>query len=233
MNMSDNNDANSRAAESYIDRELARARVAAVRSKQVGLLLTILICGYFSVLTYVLNGFLEPETVADVATGTAVQLVNDKAGELSKSVEQEARSYLHTLPDTLIAKMPDIRQEMERHLLNYARVECQRHAESLGEQLDQFLTDNAGEVKEFLAAAEEPEKLQALAEQLGEEFIATLEIAPDGRESLNDKIQTTLVGLEKIEEQLRRLAEGKNLTPAERDQRRAIAMVATLAERDL
>jgi hypothetical protein len=122
---------------------------------------------------------------------------------------------------------------MERHLLNFARVECRRHADKLGEQLDSFLVENAADVREFLAAAEEPEKIQALAEQMGEEFIASLDIAPDGGETLNDKIRTTLVGLERIEGQLRRLAEGKNLTPAEQDQRRAIAMVATLADRDL
>lgn len=231
--MSENKDPNSNAAESYIDRELARARVTALRSRQVGVLLTLLICGYFGVLTHVLNGFLEPATVADVATGTAVQLVNDKAGELSQSVEQEARSYLHSLPDTLIDRMPELRLAMERRLLNYARVECARYAGQLGDQLDAFLMENAAEVREFLAAAEEPEKVQALAEQLGEEFVASLDIAPDGKESLNDKIKTTLAGLERIEEQLKRLAEGKNLTPSEQDQRRAIAMVATLADRDL
>jgi hypothetical protein len=231
--MNNENDSNSQVAEDYIDRQLAKARVAVVRSKQFGVLLTVLICGYFSVLTYILNGFLEPTTVADVAVGTASQLVQEKAGELSKSVETEARNYLHSLPDTLLAKLPDLRLEMERHLLNYARVECRRHAEKLGEELDAFLLENAGTVQELLTKSDDPAELQALAEQLGEEFVASLEIAPDGRESMNDKIRMTLSGLDRIEQQLERLAEGRNLTPGEQNQRRAIAMVAALADRGL
>jgi hypothetical protein len=221
-------------ATAYVRRELAAARVAARRSKQGGMILAVVICGYFSVLTFYLNTFLEPKAVAQVATGQALVAINANATQFSAGLEKEARRFLKALPDRLIEAIPELRRKMEVELGTFARTECRRHASELGDQLDAFLAQNSDLITEFVSASNEPEVIRALADDLGQEFLQTLEVSPGGAdESLSDKLKLTLAGLQRAEEQLGHLAKGTNLTEYEADQRKAIAIVAWAAEEGL
>lgn len=231
--MSDNNQQESAAVE-YVRKELKEARVAASRAKWSGLILMFLICGYFSGLTYFINDFLRPKIVAEIATGEAIGLIEANATPIARSLEKETRSYLHGLPDQLIAKMPAIRERFEEQLLTFARNECRSHAAEMGDQLESFLRDNSESVTEFIEAANDKEAIAKLADDLSEEFVSTLDVRPEGsRESLSDKIKLTLDALQRAEQQLERLAGNEKLTQKEANQRRAIAIIARATEESL
>lgn len=232
--MSNENKTSESAAVAYVKKELEAARIAAKRSKQVGIFLAIVICGYFSVLTFYLNSFLEPKTVAQVATGQALVAINANATQFAEGLERETRTFLNTLPDKLMDAIPELRQKMENELTKFARLECQRHASELGDQMDVFLAQNSDALNEFVQASNDEETVRALADELGKEFIETLTVRPDdSQESLSEKLQLTLDGLQRMEQQLAKLAQNEKLSEYESSQRKAIAIIARAAESGL
>lgn len=218
---------NSSVASEYVHKELAAARSAVKWSKVVGILLTLIICGYFSVLTTMLKGFLVPKDIAEMAVGQALELIDSNAQPLKDKIETAARKYLSSMPDELIKRMPEVREKFETKLIAMTRAECEKHAAELGKKLEMFHIRHADAVEQFVDAALDRETIAILAQQMSEEFRDTLILLPLGMdESLGAKIDLAHSGLERMEEQLRHLAANQNLSPNESNQRRAIAMMA-------
>ena len=72
-----------------------------------------------------------------------------------------------------------------------------------------------------------PEALKLLATDIEQELMSYLEEKPEGGgESIKAKLDSSLDALKRIEKQMDRLANGKDLTPQEKKTRRAIALIS-------
>ncbi len=128
-------------------------------------------------------------------------------------------------------ELPRHREALEERITEDFREHCAATAQELGKHLDNFLQAHVVQIRTLLMTAEnKPEHLQALAPDLEQELVRYLSDKADGDESLKEKIDHALAELQKVEQQVDRIAKGGNLTPQDKKVRHAIAVISRSAE---
>ena len=219
------------AAEQFLARELATARLALQRTRIAGPIVVVIVIGYMSFVASALNKQLEPKAAADFATTFIAAQVIEKTDALASQVKERIPALVAGLPDYLQRELPRHREALEARLEQDFKEHCTATSQQLGKHLDDFLQSHIVQIRTLLHTAEnKPELIQALAPDLEIEIVRYLSDKTAGDESLKDKIDHAHAELQKVEKQVDRLATGTNLTPQEKKVRHAIAIIARSAE---
>ena len=219
------------AAEQFLARELATARLALQRTRIAGTIVVVIVIGYMSFVASALNKQLEPKAAADFATTFIAAQVIEKTDALASQVKERIPALVAGLPDYLQRELPRHREALEARLEQDFKEHCTATSQQLGKHLDDFLQSHIVQIRTLLHTAEKkPELIQALAPDLEIEIVRYLSDKTAGDESLKDKIDHAHAELQKVEKQVDRLATGTNLTPQEKKVRHAIAIIARSAE---
>ncbi len=219
------------AAEKFLADELVATRRALQRTRIAGVPSLFVVLGHMGFVTHALVRHLEPKSAADFATTFTAGQVMDKADSLASQVRERIPALVAGLPDYLQRELPRHREALEEHIERDFQHHCRTTSQQLGKHLDDFLQAHVVQIRALLNTAEnKPESLQSLAPDLEQEIIRYLSDKTQGEESLKDKIDHALAELQKVEQQVDRLAQGANLTPQEKKVRHAIAVIARSAE---
>lgn len=218
-------------AEQFLANELATTRRALQRTRIAGIIVIAVVVTYMSVVASALNKHLEPKAAAEFATTFVTGQVLEKTDALANQVKERIPALVAGLPDYVQRELPRHREALEERITEDFKEHCAATAQELGKHLDNFLHAHVVQIRTLLMTAEnKPEQLQALAPDLEAELVRYLSDKADGDESLKDKIDHALTELQKVEQQVDRLAKGVNLTPQDKKVRHAVAVIARSAE---
>lgn len=212
-------------AERYVERELAGGRDSLKRTQILSSVLTTGICGFLLYLTAGYRSNLEPHAAAEIATGLASQRVDEIEPQFASYLREEAPKAIRHVPDELIKRMPEYRENLEKRVEDDLRAHSADASKRLSETLMAFLAEHKTQVGEMLLSADDPAAIEAMGKGLEARFRSFLREEPVGGSTIQAKLDETLSALKLVEKRTARLATNQGLTPSERKARRAVAML--------
>jgi len=254
-NTPDHDEAACKTALEFVDSELTLARKGRNTTRIVMAGFSIFVFAYMAILTSQINPFLEPDTLAEVGNGYALQYVDQYANQLVDMADKKTPEYMamgvnmlqqrigesagiemaqvdsaSALSEQLIVQLPELRKAVEIELVHSLREQSEIYAKKFGEQVDLLITEDADEINEFFDSVNTPGAIEVFGYNLSTEIHEMLTLpGPDG-ESIKTKLLVSHHALQRISEHLERLANATDLTKHEQNQRRVIVIIAKTAE---
>jgi len=222
---------NSSAAVEYVSQQLDAARASLGRTKMVAVIIILLVAAYMTFVTKTILGHLEPRQAAQTAKGLlAIQLAS-QGDALANTLKAKIPQLMHDLPDSVLARLPVIRGNIEERIEIQLRNYAQMTVQGLEPKLDEFLTNHKDDINGFLDASQNLDELrQDLSGDFDELLKNYLSATSDGQESLMEKFEQSKTLLDRIAAQTKRLAHDQDLTEREKQTRRAIAVLLAKAD---
>lgn len=214
-------------ASQFVADELAKARSSLKKTRLVGIILLVFVASYMSFITISLMNYLEPKSAAELANVKISEQVDERANDIAVQLKTKIPTFIAQLPDFVLGKLPEYREALESKMETDLTDYCLTASTQMGKQLDDFLVLHKDNIGHLLKVADDKEALKLLATDIEQELMSYLEEKPEGGgESIKAKLDSSLDALKRIEKQMDRLANGKDLTPQEKKTRRAIALVS-------
>lgn len=214
-------------AEEYLKAELAAAKAQLKNTIVFGVIAIAAVGLYLGSITARFAFELAPENAVVTTAGIVSGQIDAHREAFIEDVSTRVPEMMQQLPDYAIAQLPTFRQEFENRFKEQVEGYCKASTEKLSANLDEYIAENKNDIKAVLAASKDPDAVKALGPSIREEVLAYIQEAPaQGGESIGDQIAESLKQLKSAEQRLDRLATAKNLTPAEKKTRRAIAIIA-------
>jgi hypothetical protein len=212
-----------------VQRELAVRRAQVERSATitlvVGLVLLLLLAGYFTYGYVQIKSITEPKQL--VAAGTA--MFQDYAAKARPDIEKQiidsAPGWAKHLSDQLIASMPDVRKQLEGVVLDQVTAQAQEAQMLTSQHFESFLKDNRGLIETHLRELSSNEKL---TQQSLKQLQDALEKSFEG--DMQSQAHAMLQGLESLSKRVKRLAANKGLTHEEDVERRLCMLVQRMRQ---
>lgn len=217
-------------ATAYVQEELEKGRKSLKRAKLTTIILLAVVGGYMGFITVYFTGFMEPKNVAQVATSIISERVDQHANEITDRIKTEVPKLVADLPDMVIKKLPEWREELEVKVEDVMQEKLAEHSVEFGKHLDDFLALHRAEIAELLNATGDKEKTKVLMTSIEQDILEFLGEEMEDGESIKEKLDFALDTLKGVETQMNRLANAKDLTPQEKKARRAIALISKKVE---
>lgn len=214
-------------ADQFVASEITKTRSALKQTQIIGTLVFLFVFFYIGSIALRFHRSLQPEEAATIAKGLVAERVTDSGPELTSYLKKEIPAAIEKAPDYVMRELPNYRGQLEDRLEQEFRKYTDDTSAQLSNELDQFLMNNQEQFKTVMLTGQDPEATKALTSNLRQMFVSYLSEKPEGEESVQEKIDESLVALGKIKAMTARLAAGKNLTAPEQKTRRAIAVLLT------
>ncbi len=174
--------------------------------------------------------YLQPKAAAEIVNLQLVGFVENNGPALAKDFKAEIPRLVARIPDLIVEQLPQIREGLEARLEDHLTAYCSETTKQLGNMFDEFLVGNKEAVKALVEAGQDPEGAKVLGQHLEIELRTYLRsTGPDG-ESIQQKLDSSLQELKRVDARLHRLAHAKDLTPQEKKLRHAIALITRAAQ---
>jgi len=217
-------------AQQFVAAELAQARRNIKKSRIISVLLLAFVAGYMTILTNKLGPVLSPKGAADTATTLISGQVSERAPLIAGQLREQIPAMISKIPDTVITKMPEWREQIETKLEDTLTDNLRDQAVNFGKHLDVFLTEHQPQIGELLNSANDKDKLRVVMSDIEKDMLNFLGDSVDGKESIKQKIDQALSTMTRMEKMVDRLANANDLTPQEKKTRRAIAIITQKIE---
>ncbi len=218
----------------YIEEQVKTLRTRFRRTQIITVVLVLGVLAYLSFITHTLKKeFLNPEPAAAMLNLQLSSVINENAPALTAELKLQIPALISSIPDRIIEQLPAVRVALEEQLENQLRQYALDTGDQLASHLDDFLTENREAIHALVEAAENTEGLAHLGDLLEEELSAYLQTKGEDGQSIKDRLDLVLADMGKIEERLQRLATAPDLTPEEKQLRRAIAITTAAAAREV
>ncbi|RYG26941.1 hypothetical protein EON82_01380 [bacterium] len=212
-------------AAQYIETALKQGQESLKKTRNVAAGVTVAIVGYLGFVTATFHSNLEPEGAATVATGLAVQRFDELEPTLSSFVHEQVPQAIRQVPDEVIARMPDMREQLEQRVEDDLRAHSEESGKRLSAMIGRFVEEHKDGISTFVKEAQDPAAADALGDALEKEFIAFLHEESIGGTTIAEKLDHTLDALEQVDARTAKLASNKGLTSGERKARHAVALL--------
>jgi hypothetical protein len=212
-------------AEAFMVLELLRLRKT-LRITQIMSVVSVVCAGGY--LIYVTNHFkasLEPVEAATIASSLIDQKVEEQTDQMSDYEKKEVPEMISQAPDYVLKHVPDYRKDLEQRIDAQFVTFASSTKEKFGQALDTFLDTNKDSVGTLLQNGNDPAATKTIVNQLNVLFHQHLKMDLIEGESIQHKLDASLNSLARVDERMKRLAAGKNLTQPEQSARRAIAVM--------
>jgi len=214
------------AAVQYIETQLAKTRTSLKNTNQVGVVLIVIVLCYISYVSYQLKTrYVDPKPAAQMLNERLMVIISEQAPQITGRIKKEIPHIIQQIPEIALQQLPKFRIELEKKIADTLSDYSHQSSQQLGEHLDMFLKENKDEIHKFMEHAEDKETIKELGAALEEQFKDYLKDKDEHGESIQNKIDSALKELRKIEHRVNRLATANDLTPAEKKLRYAIAAV--------
>lgn len=218
------------AATEFLASELEQARKSCRRTRAGGIIAALVVLTYMSFVTSRLTQYLEPKTAASLANVFIGNQVTEKASELSSQLKTRIPELIAELPTFLMQQLPEYRMAFEKKIEVDFGDYCHQTSRQMAKHFDDYLDAHSVQIRAVLAASQDRHALKELGPDIEQTLLEYLQDKGDDGESIKDKIDKSLEALRRIETQVDRLANGKDLTPQEKKTRRVIAMISKAVE---
>lgn len=216
-------DANAEKAIGYVEQELAATKKALQQTQIFGsAFVFVVMCSLFSIA----NGFssnLEPKTAAKITKGLVSQRLDEFQPQVSEYLKKEIPTLIKGVPDMAKQQLPTMRENLEDQLEGEISKLAEQSSGELDRALDAFLTEKEDDFKTIILAGQDKETTDEVARSMREMFVQYLTENHGEDESIQDKLDQSLVALKDIAARTHRMAYANDLDAVEIKTRRAVA----------
>jgi hypothetical protein len=214
-------------AERFLASEVADAQRSLMITRIASAIAALFVLFYLGYITSRFQDAMKPANAAEIAHGIVAERVDTNANAIADQVKTRVPALIEQLPEYAIKQMPDYRQKLEDQIIGDLSGYSMENAPKLGDHLEDFLGSHQEDVKQMIEDGQNPAVTDRVGTELEQEFMASLkDTDAGGGESFREKLDKSLVSLQDIHKKMDHLAAGKNLTPADKKARRAIAILA-------
>ncbi len=209
----------------YIATEIARMRKVLLRTQIASACVVVLGGGY---LIYITNHFassLAPVEAAGIANSLIDQKVDEQSAMIADYAKKQVPILISQAPDYVLKSEPGYRKEIEDRINKQFQTFASGTKDKFGESVDKLLDGNKDAVASLLKNGGDAAATAVIVKKLNALFHEHLTMAQVDGESIQQKLNSALDSLTKVDERMKRLAVGKNLSSSELGARRAIAVL--------
>lgn len=210
-------------AEAYVSEELTSLKKSFKQTQIFGsTFVFFLMCYMFSIA----NGFAEnfqPKTAAKITKGLVTQQLDTVQPQVSEYLKREIPTLIKSVPDMAMTQLPIIREDLETTIESEIDGLAKETSGQLDEALDAFLIEKQDEFKTIILAGQDKETTDEVAVAMREMFVSYLTEDHGQDESIQTKLDHSLVALKDIAHRTHRMAYAKDLDAVELKTRRAVA----------
>ena len=211
--------------EDYINDEIITARRSLKNTKIYGTLILLLLGGETVIVTAKFSAAMQPTQAAQIASGFAREQLDQHSDELQAQIAQRVPELIRQTPDYMIQQMPSYRDAIENKAVDSLSNYCAQTKTELGTHMDAYLAANSADMKAILDGGSSPTADADLGKGLQKEMLAYLKEKPATGASVSDQIDQSLTSLHQMEKTVHRLATATDLSPQEKQTRRALAII--------
>lgn len=239
----------------FVETELTKARKGRNSTRIVMGILTVVVFAYMTILRSMITPFLEPKTIAEMVSGNAIGYVDEYGQQLVQMADEKTPEYIAMgltalqqqlasragieiapidsasgLSEQVLAHIPDLFRSIEYELIESLKTQAEQVSADMEDKFDVILETHADEINGFMEAAQSEGAINEFGEGLRKEILAIVDMpGPDG-ESIRQKLYVSNSALKRISKHIERLANAKDLTTHEANQRRVITIISKTAE---
>ncbi len=210
-------------AETFVAEELASLKKTMLNTQIFGsAFVFILMCYMFTIA----NGFaqnFEPKTAAKITKGLVSQRLDEVQPQVSDYLKREIPTLIKSVPDMAMTQLPVIREDLESTIESEIDALAKETSGQLDQALDHFLTEKQDEFKTIILAGQDKETTDEVARAMRIMFVDYLNEDHGQDESIQAKLDHSLVALKDIAHRTHRMAYAKDLDAVEIKTRRAVA----------
>ncbi|MCB2156679.1 hypothetical protein KQI84_17520 [bacterium] len=192
----------------------------------LGIVLIVVIMGYFGWLISKVNDLTTPESVSELVMGMAREQIPDARKGLSEQLTENAEGYINDAFDEVLSSAPDLRREAHKFALQQADKYMKQIRTELESMMDQAIEMHSEEISLLIAELQTVEGTQEF-----EDTLYQILMAPIQEENVHVDIQAYGVALEELANKMQRLAEAKDLTESERIERDILIALKEFSDR--
>lgn len=214
-------------ADQFIASEIEKTKKALKQTQIIGVAVFLFIFFYVGSIAMRFHRSLQPDEAANMAKGMIAQKVIESEPELTAYLMREVPAAIEKVPDLVKQQLPELRAQLEDRLAEEFAKYAKETSDQLDAALDQYLEENKADFQTVMLAGSDPELAKEMTAAMRKMFIEYLSEKNGEEESIKEKIDEALRALTEIRAMMHKLAANKNLTPAEKKARRAIAVLMT------
>jgi hypothetical protein len=190
----------------------------------IGLLAVLFLCGYFGYGYRELDSVTDPKQVVDAAQSYLTDFSVEARKTAGEEVRKSAPVWAKQASVELIANMPRMREQAETTFTVYFDEQVQKTKDLTRVEFAKIVEDNRGDFKEAIDTL--------VQEGKSDDFVKKIMplIEQQYAADMTTQVQNVLGGLQFINEQLDKLAEGENLNPIEKQQRYILGLTRLIRQ---
>ncbi|MDR3710709.1 MAG: hypothetical protein P4L33_20610 [Capsulimonadaceae bacterium] len=220
------------AASGYIVKEVEDARKALKNTKIFGTIICVLLSAELIFVATKFIWSLQPTQAAEIASGIISQQIADRGEDISASIKEKVPAMIEQAPDYAKQQLPKYRVDLEDKVDKDLRSYVKSTSSDLDKRLDEYFTGHKTEIKTVLEAGADPKAVHQVGGEIREQIMAYLNDKPAQGESIGNQIDQSLKDIKEVQSQVNHLAANQNLTPAEKQTRRALAIIAQTVSKE-
>lgn len=173
----------------------------------LGLIVILLLCGYFGYGYYMFNDITNPKTVVASAKSYLDDLSIEARQTAGEEVKKSAPIWAQQASVELVANMPTLREKAEVAIGQYFDDQVQQSQDIARREFTRLIEENRKDFDEAIKIISEEGK--------SEEFVSKVMplIEKQSGNDIQTQVTNVLGGLEFINEQLAKLSRGQDLNP--------------------
>ena len=233
MSTSPNTNANTTASlmEERIDilvKELARKRRSTNwgtnLSLVIGLIVIVLLGGYFGYGYYMFDDVTKPKNIVKYANSYLDEYSAEAKEVAAEEVKKSAPIWAQEVSRELIANMPTLREKAETTIVDYLDEQLEKTQSQTGAGFAEIMDQNRGSFSDAIDII--------VKEGSSDEFVNKVMpiIEENYAPEMKDSVMNTLGMLQQINRRMEKLARGQNLNEIEQQQRRILGLTRLLRE---
>lgn len=214
-------------ADQFVASEIEKTKKALKQTQIIGVAVFLFIFFYIGSIAMRFQRSLQPNEAANMAKGMIAQKVMESEPQLTAYLMKEVPAAIEKVPDYAKEQLPELRTQLEDRLAEEFGKYAKETSDQLDAALDEYLEKNKSDFQTIMLAGSDPELAKEMTAGMHKLFVDYLSEKNGEEESIKEKIDEALKALTEIRTMMQKLAANKNLTPAEKKTRRAIAVLMT------
>ena len=193
----------------------------------IGLLVILLLCGYFGYGYYMFDDFTQPKNVVTYANSYLDEYSTQAREVAAEEVRKSAPIWAQEASREFIANIPSIREKAESTIVQYLDEQLEKTQQQTGSGFADLMDKNRASFQEAIDII--------IKEEGSDEFVNKIMpiIEDNYAPEIRDSVANTLGTLQDVNRRMKKLARGQNLNEIELQQKHILGLTRLLRDRNV
>ncbi|MBI5154408.1 hypothetical protein HZA57_04140 [Candidatus Poribacteria bacterium] len=212
--------------EARLDDAIAKLQRAQKLTVTIGIVLMVVIGGYFSWLRSMVSDLVTPQSISDLTVGAIEREIPKQTDKLSKDLVANADKYVNKTVDEMLKAIPEGRKNAEKFVHEETSAMLTKVHDGFSEVAEVAYAENAEELRQFVKDLNTPDGAKGIEDALYDALTEPL---------MTSNVQTDLRSLSEalinMNRKLEHLLRQENLSKSEQIERELIVALKELSKR--